>query len=219
MSTKVIVGILDYGIGNVKSMANALERIGVNPLLTRNETEILKADALIFPGVGAFSKGMNNLNEFNLRDLIFKFVETGKPFLGVCLGMQLLLNESDEFGTTPGLGLIKGKVTTMPLPSDSQFKLPHISWNGINIPTAGRWDNTILSQTPENADVYFVHTFVAMPTNPTDILSTTEYGGITFCSAIHHKNVYGVQFHPEKSGEVGLGILRNFVSLIEKKVI
>ncbi len=217
MSSKVTVGILDYGIGNVKSMANALERIGATPLLTRIETEILNADALIFPGVGAFAKGMNNINEFNLRDLIFKFVETGKPFLGVCLGMQLLLDESDEFGTTPGLGLIKGRVTTMPLPSDSQYKLPHISWNGIHKPTAGRWDNTILAQTPENADVYFVHTFVAMPNNPEDVLATAEYGGTTFCSAIQHKNIYGVQFHPEKSGEVGLNILRSFVSLIEKK--
>lgn len=213
MSSSRIIAILDYGIGNVKSIANAVESIGAKPVLTRNEKEVLNADALIFPGVGAFAKGMANLMEYGLSDLIYKFTESGKPFLGICLGMQMLLEESEEFGITKGLGLIKGKVVRLPLPESSHTKLPHISWNGILKPEESRWNSTILSGTSDQADVYFVHTFVAAPTDASDVLALTEYGGIRFCSAVHKKNIFGVQFHPEKSGPIGLNILSKFISL------
>lgn len=213
MSSIPEVAILDYGIGNVKSIANAVESIGAKSFLTRKEEEILNADALIFPGVGAFAKGMSNLMEYGLSDLIYKFTKTGKPFLGICLGMQMLLEESEEFGSTKGLGLIKGKVIRLPLPENSHAKLPHISWNGIIKPAENRWNSTILSGTSDRSDVYFVHTFVAAPTELSDVLAITEYGGIRFCSAVHKKNIYGMQFHPEKSGPVGLNILSKFISL------
>jgi glutamine amidotransferase len=210
------VAILDYGIGNIQSISNAVEHIGAQALITRKENEILAADALILPGVGAFAKGMSNLNEFGLIDSIYKFVDSGKPFLGVCLGMQMLLEESEEFGTTKGLGLIKGKVVKIALPENSGYKLPHISWNAINKPSPARWNSTILEGISEGAKVYFVHTFMASPKEQDDILSITEYGGGNFCSAVQHENVYGTQFHPEKSAEIGLTVLKKFISLTNK---
>lgn len=207
------VVIVDYGIGNVKSMFNAINKIGLNPVLSFNRKQILAADALILPGVGAFRKGMENLHNAGLFETIHEFVKTGKPFLGVCLGMQMLLEESEEFGYTPGLGLIKGKVVKLPISAETEDKLPHVSWNELRQPSSGRWSNTILRGINSGTDVYFVHSFVAVPTSPSDVLSITSYGGVDFCSAIHHENIFGTQFHPEKSSIDGLSILTNFVNL------
>lgn len=210
MSVKKIA-LLDYSIGNVKSISNAIENLGGNVSLTDKRDEILNADGVILPGVGAFAKGMENLAEHNLIDIIHEFAATGKPFLGICLGMQLLLEESEEFGITKGLGLIKGRVVKLPVRENSNDKLPHISWNEIIEPSEGRWKNTILEGIENKSDCYFVHTFVASPEDENDILTTTPYGGIQFCSAVQHKNVYGTQFHPEKSSTIGLNILKNFL--------
>lgn len=205
------VVILDYGIGNVKSIANALIEIGAEPVLSSDEDIILAADAVILPGVGAFSKGMANLKEANLVEVINRFVQTGKPFLGICLGMQMLLEESNEFGTTMGLGLIPGMVRMMPLPDQAEEKLPHVSWNEIKAPEAGRWNDSLLGATAEDTDVYFVHSFVAMPSSPKDILALANYGGTHFCAAVKKNNITGVQFHPEKSGKPGLKMLSQFL--------
>jgi len=205
------VVILDYGIGNVKSIANALIEIGAEPFLSSDEQVILAADSVILPGVGAFSKGMSNLKEANLVEVINKFVETGKPFLGICLGMQMLLEESDEFGITKGLGLIAGKVGMMLLPDQAKDKLPHVTWNEIKAPEAGRWENSLLAASEENTYVYFVHSFVAMPSSPDDILAIANYGGANFCAAVKKNNITGVQFHPEKSGMPGLKMLSQFL--------
>jgi len=207
------VTIINYGIGNTKSMCNALKNIGVEPVLTNDKRTILNADALILPGVGAFSKGMENLHAAAVIDTIQDYVKKGNPFLGVCLGMQLLFDESEEFGFTKGLGLIKGKVIKFPLNDATEEKLPHVSWNEIQEPFPGRWQNTLLQDTKPNTDVYFVHSFVAVPSDQDDILSTTNYGGVDFCSAVQHENIYGTQFHPEKSSKKGLNILKNFINL------
>ena len=201
------IAILDYGIGNVRSISNALEKIGSTPRITRNEQIILSSDALILPGVGAFAHGMNNLKELNLVDLIYKFVNSGKPFLGICLGMQLLLETSSEFGDTKGLGLIEGKVERLPL---TKAKLPHVAWSEIRPPTSKRWNGTILDNTKAQTNYYFVHTFAANPSKDEDILSVTSFDGQDFCSSVHRNNIFGVQFHPEKSGEHGLNILKTF---------
>jgi glutamine amidotransferase len=214
MSNNKIV-IIDYGIGNVKSMYNAFFNIGLKTELTCDQHSILNADAVILPGVGAFNKGMENLKERGLFQVIHEYIKKGNPFLGVCLGMQMLLEQSEEFGLTPGLGLIKGKVMKLPIIPHSDEKLPHVSWNELNEPREGKWKGTILENIPVNTDAYFVHSFVAVPTNESDILSTTNYAGVNFCSAIHHENIYGTQFHPEKSSHRGLSILNNFVNLIK----
>lgn len=208
------IALLDYKIGNVKSISNALDNLGGNVNLTSNPDEILNADGVILPGVGAFSKGMKNLDECGLTNVIYDYVKTEKPFLGICLGMQMLLDESEEFGITKGLGLIKGKVIKLPVKEDSNDKLPHISWNEVTEPSEGRWKNTILEDIENKSDCYFVHTFVASPSDEKDILSVTPYGGVYFCSAVQNKNVYGTQFHPEKSGTIGLNILHNFLKLL-----
>lgn len=201
------VAVIDYGIGNVKSMCNALLHVGIEVELTSDRDKIMSADALILPGVGAFAHGMNNLNQFNLIPVFYEFVETGKMFIGVCLGMQMLLEESVEFGSHKGIGLIKGKVIKLPIAKNSLEKLPHVSWDKISEPEAGRWKNTLLSEVPLNNNFYFVHSYVAAPENQDDILANCTYGGVDFCAALHQKNIYGFQFHPEKSGDMGLSIL------------
>ncbi|MDP1844449.1 MAG: imidazole glycerol phosphate synthase subunit HisH [Sediminibacterium sp.] len=214
MRTKKVV-IIDYGIGNVKSMCNAFYNIGVEPILTADKQTILNANALVLPGVGAFQKGMANLHSAGLVETIHEYVKKGNPFLGVCLGMQMLMQESEEFGITPGLGLIKGKVVRLPLAVSLDEKLPHVSWNELHEPSPGRWKNTILHDLPQKTDVYFVHSFVVVPEKLEDLLTTTNYGGVDFCSSIHHENIYGTQFHPEKSSEKGQVILNNFINLIK----
>ena len=211
------IAILDYGIGNVKSITNAIESIGTKPILTRVRNEILSSDALILPGVGAFGQGMENLEKYGLVDVIYNFVETDKPFLGICLGMQMLMDESEEFGDFKGLGLIKGRVIKIPVKDILNGKLPHVSWNEIYEPQKDIWKNTILDRVKNKSDVYFVHSFVAQPINKQEVLSLTVYEGYEFCSSLHKDNIYGCQFHPEKSGGIGLYILKNFVGLDKER--
>ena len=209
--------LIDYGIGNIKSITNAFENHGVEVVLSRKREIILKANGLVLPGVGAFSHGMNNLHKYKLVDTIKDYVKTGKPLLGICLGMQMLLEESQEFGINKGLGLIKGKVIKLPLEELSQAKLPHISWNGIK-PYNISWNNTILNNIKINSDMYFVHSFVASPKNKNEILSITDYFGVEFCSSIKKNNIYGCQFHPEKSSSMGLSIIENFIKISENRI-
>ena len=203
--------IIDYNIGNVKSISNAFKKFGIDTIITNNKEAILKADGVILPGVGAFAHGMENLKKYSLIDTLNLYVEKNKPLLGICLGMQLLLEESEEFGNTKGLGFIKGKVIKIPIKQD---KLPHVSWNDIK-PKTLSWKNTILDSIKEKSDMYFVHSFVAVPESERNILSVTEYGGVEFCSAVKKNNIYGTQFHPEKSGKIGLKVIENFVKLLK----
>lgn len=212
MKKKKIV-IIDYGIGNIESMSNAIYKIGHSPTISSTRKDILEADSVILPGVGAFKKGMENLIKNDIISSIFDFIKLGKPFLGVCLGMQMLLDESEEFGNTLGLGLIKGKVVKFPKFETSKEKIPHIGWNKITEPKINIWKETILNNIEQNNDLYFVHSFIAVPENIENILSKSSYAGIEFCSTIRSENIYGTQFHPEKSSKTGLTILNNFVNL------
>lgn len=205
--------IIDYDIGNVKSILNAFKEFSVNIKLSRDKNEIINADGLILPGVGAFSQGMYNLKKYNLIEIIHKYVSTNKPLLGICLGMQLLFDESEEFGKNKGLGLIEGKV--LKLPVKKNIKLPHISWNEI-IKLEINWNDTILNKINKNTDMYFVHTFAGFPSKKFEILSITNYFGVEFCSSVKKNNIYGCQFHPEKSSSNGLKIIRNFIQICRK---
>lgn len=211
----MIIAIIDYGVGNVKSIRNAFENQKAEVILTRERETILEADGLVLPGVGAFSHGMDNLNKFGLVEIIKDFVKTGKPLLGICLGMQMLLEESEEFGNSKGIGLIKGKVVKLPIKQSIQYKLPHISWNEIQ-PKKIKWENTILDNIEENSDMYFVHTFIAEPNNENEILSVTKYHNHVFCSSIKKENIYGCQYHPEKSSKKGLSIIKNFIKIVKQ---
>lgn len=212
MKPKKVI-ILDYGIGNVKSILNALMALGEQPVITRNPEEFKNSDAMILPGVGAFGKGMENLASYELVPHIMDYIGTGKPFLGICLGMQMLFEESNEFGNHKGLGLIPGKVQRL-IPSERKTdKIPNVCWDEILEPSPGFWSHTILKDLGENPAMYFVHTYAGIPERNEDILSLTPFGDGFFCSSVFRKNVMGVQFHPEKSGETGLKILKNFCHL------
>lgn len=210
------IAVIDYDIGNVRSIINAFEKIGVTPTLTRDHDTILSADGVLLPGVGAFSHGMEMLKKYNLDVVIHEYAKSNKPFMGVCLGMQMLLDSSEEFGECKGLGLIEGKVVKLPVKNKEFEKLPHISWNEIKTHKID-WKNTILDNISEYSDVYFVHSFVAQPKFETNILSATEYSDYMFCSSVKKDNIYGCQFHPEKSGEIGLSIIRNFIEICKEK--
>lgn len=210
------IAIVDYGIGNVKSMINAFDSLKTEVVLTSDPKNIMNSSALVLPGVGAFASGMNNLKKYDLIDTIHEFVNTGKPFLGVCLGMQMLLEESEEFGSTKGLGLIKGKVVKLKTDKANNERLPHVSWNEIKEPNPGRWKNTILENTIELTDVYFVHSYAAVPQESKDVLAIANYSNHDFCAAVSKNNVFGTQFHPEKSGVSGLNILKKFIDITKK---
>jgi imidazole glycerol-phosphate synthase subunit HisH len=208
------IAIIDYGIGNIRSILSAFENQGANVFLTSDKGEILKSDGLVLPGVGAFSHGMKNLESYGLVDVIKEYAALDRPLMGICLGMQLLFEESEEFGKTEGLGLILGKVVKLPTKDNQNENLPHVSWNKLNSNKVP-WKNTILADTEEGSDMYFVHSFVAQPRDSYNILSLTEYLNYHFCSSVKKGNIYGCQFHPEKSGPTGLKIINNFIRMCE----
>lgn len=209
------IAIIDYEVGNIRSIFSAFEKVGVTPKLTKNLQEILDADGVVLPGVGAYSHGMQKLQEHSLDIALKDFAATGKPLLGICLGMQLLLSESDEFGRTEGLDLIPGSVKQLNLLNPQVQKLPHVSWNELQVPNGMSWDGTILEGIAPEDDLYFVHSFMAVPESGSHVLSLTSYSGSKFCSSVKNGNVYGCQFHPEKSAEKGLKIISNFIQICE----
>ena len=201
MTTKV--AILDYGIGNLRSVSRGMEKAGATPVITK-DTEVMTAcDGVVLPGVGAFSEGMEKLGI--LREALCRYAED-RPVLGICLGMQMLLDRSMEFGDHEGLGLVPGEV--LPFEKTPGMKIPHMGWNTIQTVTP----SPLFEGIPEESYVYFVHSFYA-ETTPEHTLTSTDYI-CRFASAIGNRNVYGVQFHPEKSGDTGLAILKNFISLL-----
>lgn len=208
MTTRVVV--IDYGIGNVFSVCNALQAVGADVRLTRSFSEIKAADRLILPGVGAFARAIEALNRFGLASVISEFIATGRPFLGICIGMQVLMERSAEFGDHEGLGYFKGRVERVASvnPKGQPVRVPNIGWSNLreDQPFAG----TPLSAANGEA-VYFVHSYHCQPADENHLLATVDYEGLPVTAAIRRDNIVGVQFHPERSGTVGLSILDHFV--------
>ncbi|MDD3088316.1 MAG: imidazole glycerol phosphate synthase subunit HisH [Candidatus Omnitrophica bacterium] len=214
------VAIIDYQMSNLYSVKNACDHNEIISFITSDRKEIMDADAVILPGVGAFAEAMNNLKKLDLISPIRDFITTGRPFMGTCLGMQLLLSESEEFQYARGLGLIKGKVTRFPKISSrgERIKVPHIGWNSIHGVMRRRgWDKSALRSVRESEYMYFVHSYYVVPENESDILTTTTYSGIEFCSSIARENIFATQFHPEKSSREGMKIYREWLSDIRDK--
>lgn len=210
------VAIIDYGVGNLFSVNKAFSRIGVDSFITSEPMEILESTRVVLPGVGAFGHGMQKLVEAGLEVVVKEVASSGKPLLGICLGAQLLLENSQEFGKTSGLGIIKGEVIEIPKESKTEenIRVPHIGWNGLNYSggTAST-KGTILESIPEMSMTYFVHSYMLSPENPAHRLAEVDYHGLNITAVIQEKNVVGTQFHPEKSGETGLKLLRNFCGI------
>jgi len=204
------VTVVDYGIGNLHSVVKALRHEGAVVSIAGDATGVAAADRLVVPGVGAFADGMRGLSDRGLVEPIQRYAESGRPLLGICLGMQLLLGESDEFGTTEGLSIVPGRV--IEIRREPGFKVPQIGWNRIYPATGANWAGTILESIEPGAMVYFVHSFTAVPARNEDRLADATYAGQQISAAVHRGNVWGCQFHPEKSGPTGLGILRTFLA-------
>ena len=199
------IGIVDYGMGNRRSVEKALERVGASVTVTAEHDALRAADGLVLPGVGAFPKAMENLRALGLDELLAERVGAGVPLLGICLGLQLLFDRSTELGGAEGLGLVEGPVTAL---EAEGLKLPHIGWNLV------RWrgSSPLTDGLPEECPFYHVHSFAPRPAHEDDVLGEAEYGEL-FPSAVTRDNVYGVQFHPEKSSAVGLRLLGNFAAI------
>jgi len=200
-----MIAIVDYGMGNLRSVQKAFEHVGHEAVVTSDAKTILNADKVVLPGVGAFRDCMRNLEQYGLIDAVRKSVAAGKPFLGICLGLQLLFTESEEFGTHKGLDLVRGRVVRFKGPEFAGLKVPHMGWNSISI----RRRPPALQDVPENSHVYFVHSFHVVPEDKNVIATTTPYG-LEFVSSIWKDNIFAVQFHPEKSQALGLSILKRF---------
>jgi glutamine amidotransferase len=211
MSNKNVI-IIDYDMGNLYSVNQACHRVGINSEISTDKMKIDNADAIILPGVGAYADAMQKLNELNIAQSIIDFASSGRPFLGICLGMQLMMTYSEEFGINKGLNIIPGKVLKFPIEtnSSSNFKIPQIQWNKIRI----NKNKSIFNGIMDLEYMYFLHSYYVMPEDQEVIASATEYCGIEYCSAIQKNNIMAVQFHPEKSTKQGLQILDNFKNSI-----
>ena len=198
-----MIAILDYGMGNLRSVEKALQKVGAQTLVTSEPEKVLIAEGLVLPGVGAFKDCMRNLKEYGLIDALYQFIQSGRPFLGICLGLQLLFSESTEFGLYKGLDIIRGKVVRFP--QGSTVKVPHMGWNTVKIEK----EVPFLQDIEDESYFYFVHSYYVIPEDESIVATTTNYG-VKFVSSICHNNIFACQFHPEKSQELGLKILRRF---------
>ena len=210
-----MIAIIDYGMGNLRSVQKAFETVGHQAVVTRSAQVIRDASHVVLPGVGAFPDCMRNLEQYELAQPVRQAVQTGKPFLGICLGLQLLFAESEEFGTHKGLGILPGRVVRFPFagshgrgdngPHQQVLKVPHMGWNDIEVVRAA----PPLKGIDTGACVYFVHSYYVAPSDAALMATTTTYG-VSFASSVWHDNVFACQFHPEKSQSVGLQIVKNF---------
>ncbi|OGO23508.1 MAG: imidazole glycerol phosphate synthase, glutamine amidotransferase subunit [Chloroflexi bacterium RBG_16_50_9] len=199
-----MIAIIDYGAGNLRSVANAVVRLGYQPRITSNPAEIIKAQGVILPGVGAAADTMANLKKLGLTQTITRFINEGRPFLGVCMGLQILFTSTEEGGRHECLGIIPGQVRRLP----AGLKIPHMGWNQVNQTVSHRLFDGI----PDKANFYFVHSYYAEPEDRSLVAGETEYG-IRLCSVIARGNMMATQFHPEKSGDAGLRLYDNFIKL------
>lgn len=207
------IAIVNYGVGNIFSVTKAFNRFTDSLFVTEEASEIASADAIVLPGVGAFAEGMRGLDARHLSGIIKEKALSGTPILGICLGAQILLDKGYEFGEFEGLGIIKGKVVLFPM-NNTSIKIPHIGWNSIYPKKENEWNGTIFENLTSDVNMYFVHSYILLPERAENICARSLYEGYEFCSAVRMGNVYGLQFHPEKSAEAGLTIIKNFVNLV-----
>lgn len=205
-----MIAIIDYGAGNIQSVNKALNYIGCDCVVTRDKDMILKADGAVLPGVGSFGDTMDTMESYGIKDTVLDFIKTKKHFLGICLGLQLLFPESEESPNKKGLSVFDGSITK--IPADTGLKIPHIGWNSLDIIKK----DGIFKGIEDNAYVYFVHSYFLTAKNPEIVAARTNYG-VQIDAAIEWENVSATQFHPEKSGEVGLKILKNFADMVNGK--
>lgn len=204
-----MIAIIDYDAGNLKSVEKAFVSLGETPVITRDPKVILEADKVVLPGVGAFGDAMGKLHQYGLVDVIKEVVKRGTPFLGICLGLQLLFESSDETPGVEGLGICKGKI--LRIPDQEGLKIPHMGWNSLAYDNTGR----LYAGIPEHSYVYFVHSYYLKAEEPEIVVASTEYSAHIHAS-IEQGNVFACQFHPEKSSDVGLAILKNFIELVKE---
>ena len=202
-----MIAIIDYGAGNIQSVKKAFEHIGCDCFVTRNHDEIIKADGAVLPGVGSFGDTVDSLNQFGIKDTAIEFINSGKPFFGICLGLQLLFPGSEESEGAEGLGVFDGTITK--IPNGDGLKIPHMGWNSLKITK----DSRLFKGIEENPYVYFVHSYFLNAADKSIVAAQTEYG-VTIDAAVEKGNVFATQFHPEKSGNTGLRILKNFVDIV-----
>lgn len=207
-----MIAIIDYGVGNLFSLTASLKFLGAQAMVTGNPDEIRQADQIILPGVGAFGDAMDKLKKTGLDQVVVEEANKGTPLLGICLGMQMLLDGSDEYGSHQGLGLIPGRVTSLVPYLDGDLKVPHIGWNSLDF----KEDEPLFKYMKQGQHVYYVHSYFATQCDPY-IVATSDYK-IPVTGAVRRGNVMGTQFHPEKSGDVGLSILRAFVELRKEAI-
>lgn len=207
--------VVDYDCGNLFSVAQALRHVGADPVLSSDPRDVASADRLVLPGVGAFGKAMEMLAAKGLDAAIREFATRQRPFLGICLGMQLMHEGSDEFGNHAGLALIPGRVRAIPgtSPGGHRIKVPHIGWRTLSPRQECGWGSTVLANHAPGFAMYFVHSFAAQPDDPAAVIAVSSYGGHDFCAAVQLGSLCGFQAHPEKSGEQGLAIFRRFAKI------
>lgn len=208
-----MIAIVDYGMGNLRSVSKAFQSQGFDVAVTRDPSQISQATGLVLPGVGAFGDCVNNLNDYGLTSPIKDFIDSGRPFLGICLGLQVLFEESEESPGLPGLGIFKGKVVRFPDLKEEGLKVPHMGWNEIKIVK----DTPVLKDIPQDSWFYFVHSYYASPEDDSISAVKTTYG-FEFTAAVSKDNIFASQFHPEKSSTLGLKIVRNFAAICGEKL-
>jgi glutamine amidotransferase len=206
-----MTAIIDYDAGNIRSVEKALQALGEETIVTRSREQILKADRVILPGVGAFGDAMEKIRGYGLEEVIREVIAAHTPFLGICLGLQLLFERSEESRGVKGLGILKGEILRIPEKAD--LKIPHIGWNSLTFPNQGR----LFTGIPENSYVYFVHSYYLKAAEEKIVTAATEYGTVIHAS-VEKDNIFACQFHPEKSSETGLAILKNFISITRENL-
>lgn len=219
MTSRAKIAIVDFSVGNLFSVQRACEIGGADAIITASPEQVRAADGVILPGVGAFDAAMTALHSSGLSAALRDTVVKGKPLLGVCLGLQLLMDESTEFGRHKGFGFIPGRVERLPnTDGGAPLKVPHIGWNRVRQSAPGSFGGTPLEGLSDGASMYFVHSFFVAPKDPVTIVSRTRYGSAEFASSLSHGNIFACQFHPERSGPEGLKIYRNWLSCVKETI-
>ena len=220
MDASILVNavIVDFGLGNLYSVKHACEHVGIQATITNAKTTFERADVIILPGIGAFGDAIHTLTKLGLVPVLREAALSGKPLVGVCLGMQLLMTESHEFGRHPGLGLVEGQVVKFegPVEGNQRLKVPQVGWNRIQKKGNREWDDSPLAGVRDGEFMYFVHSYYVQPSDKSVVLATTLYGNIEFCSSLIVKNIFATQFHPERSGPRGLQIYGNIAAFAKR---